>query len=42
MFQVEAGDIILKVNETDVHLFSTKEGEFFSIIISQIVYERNV
>lgn len=26
-FQVEAGDVIVKVNGTDVHRFSTKEGE---------------
>lgn len=25
--QVEAGDVILKVNGTDVHRYSTKEGE---------------
>lgn len=28
LFQVEVGDVILKVNETDVIRFSTKEGEF--------------
>jgi len=26
--QVEAGDVILKVNGTDVHRYTTKEGEF--------------
>ena len=26
-FQVEVGDVILKVNETDVNRFSTKEGK---------------
>lgn len=26
IFQVEAGDVIVKVNGTDVHLLSTKEG----------------
>lgn len=26
--QVEAGDVILKVNGTDVHRYSTKEGKF--------------
>lgn len=25
--QVEAGDVIVKVNGADVHRFSTKEGE---------------
>lgn len=25
--QVEAGDVILKVNGTDVHCYTTKEGE---------------
>lgn len=28
-FQVEAGDVIVKVNGTDVHRFTTKEGELF-------------
>lgn len=28
LFQVEAGDVILKVNGDDVHLYSTKEGKF--------------
>lgn len=28
--QVEAGDVILKINGTDVHRFSTKEGELFT------------
>lgn len=27
-FQVEAGDVIVKVNGADVHRFSTKEGEY--------------
>lgn len=27
LFQVEVGDVILKVNETDVNRFSTKEGK---------------
>lgn len=26
-FQVEAGDVILRVNEIDVNRFSTKEGK---------------
>lgn len=26
LFKVEAGDVIVKVNETDVHRFTTKEG----------------
>lgn len=26
LFQVEAGDVILKVNETDVNRLNTKEG----------------
>jgi hypothetical protein len=29
--QVEAGDVILKVNETDVNKFSTKEGKQFDL-----------
>lgn len=29
-FQVEVGDVILKVNETDVKRFSTKEGNAFA------------
>lgn len=28
--QVEAGDVILKINGTDVHRFSTKEGKYVS------------
>ena len=27
-WQVEAGDVILKVNETDVKRFTTKEGKY--------------
>lgn len=27
--QVEAGDVILKVNETDVNRLNTKEGELY-------------
>lgn len=28
LLQVEAGDVILRVNEVDVNRFSTKEGKF--------------
>jgi hypothetical protein len=31
--QVEAGDVILKVNETDVNRFSTKEGKQFDLSV---------
>lgn len=30
--QVEVGDVILKVNETDVNRFSTKEGNYEFIV----------
>jgi len=29
-FQIEAGDVILKVNGTDVHRYSTKEGKYLT------------
>ena len=31
--QVEAGDVILKVNGTDVHRYSTKEGKFLILLM---------
>lgn len=34
MFQVEAGDVILKVNETDVNRFSTKEGKYINLVFN--------
>ena len=37
-FQIEAGDVILKVNGTDVHRYSTKEGKYLKpqrMILSQ-------
>lgn len=37
--QVEAGDIIVKVNETDVHRFTTKEGLSISPLCLSIIIE---
>lgn len=34
LLQVEAGDVILKVNGTDVHRYSTKEGKFARVVVS--------
>jgi hypothetical protein len=34
LLQVEAGDVILKINGTDVHRFSTKEGKYVECIIN--------
>lgn len=34
VFQVEAGDIIVKVNGTDVHRFTTKEGTLHIFLLS--------
>lgn len=31
--QVEAGDVILKINETDVNRFTTKEGKQFGLLL---------
>jgi hypothetical protein len=38
--QVEAGDVILKVNETDVNRFSTKEGKQFDLSLLSFLADR--
>ena len=36
-FQIEAGDVILKVNGTDVHRYSTKEGKYLTTHSKKVV-----
>lgn len=40
--QVEAGDVLLKVNGTDVNRFTTREGKVFAIYHAHATYLRNI
>lgn len=40
--QVEAGDVLLKVNGTDVNRFTTREGKEFAIYHAHATYLRNI
>lgn len=40
--QVEAGDVLLKVNGTDVNRFTTREGKEFAIYHAHATYLLNI